>query len=94
MLGMRFPYRRSTTAIGLYLPEKDSIVYGSQKELLKYKNTLTYAVYPNWVEAIKDYKLWQDQNFNLTKRYMEFLEKNYAEDIQYIDKIKRLSLGV
>lgn len=91
MLGMRYPYRRETTAIGIYLPEEDSIVYGTQKELLKYKNRLTYAAYANWIDAIKDYKLWQDQTFNIEKRYMDFLKKNYAEDPLYIDKIRVIS---
>src|SRR5690348_4604256 len=26
MLGMRYPFRRTTTAVGLYLPEKDTII--------------------------------------------------------------------
>jgi hypothetical protein len=91
MLGMRYPYVRSTTAIGIYLPDKDSIVYGTQKELLKYRKVLSYAVYANWKDAIADYKLWQEETFNVEKRYMDFLKKNYAEDPMYIQKIQDMS---
>lgn len=91
MLGMRFPYRRSTTAVGIFLPSKDTIVYGTQKELLVYRKELSYAVYKNWTDAIKDYKLWQDQTFNLKKRYMDFLKQNYAEDTLYISKLNYIT---
>lgn len=91
MLGMRYPYRRSTTAVGIYLPDQDTIVYGSQKELLKYRDKLSYAAYANWMDAVKDYKLWQDQNFNVEKRYLDFLKNNYAEDPRYIEKVKGIA---
>jgi hypothetical protein len=91
MLGMRYPYRRATKAIGIYLPEQDSIVYGDQKELLKYKKVLSYAVYADWRDAIADYKLWQQETFNVEKRYIEFLKNNYAEDPLYIAKIQNIA---
>lgn len=37
LLGMRYPFRRPTTAIGIYLPEEDAIIRGTKEEL---KNTL------------------------------------------------------
>src|SRR5688572_6949197 len=61
MLGMRYPYRRSTTAIGLYLPEQDTIIYGNSASLKKYAKQNNYAVYDKWQDAVKDYKYWQDE---------------------------------
>lgn len=91
MVGMRFPYRRETTAIGLYIPKKDTIIYGTQKELLKYRDVLTYAVYANWVDCIVDYKYWQDEVFDVEKRYLDFLRKNYAADTLYYKKVNKLA---
>lgn len=91
LIGMRFPYKRPTTAIGLYLPDKDSLVFGNQKQLLKFRTNNTYAVYRNWVDCIQDYKYWQESTFNVTKRYLDFLKNNYAEDTLYIKKLIQLS---
>ncbi len=86
--GMRFPVKRSTQAIGLYLPDSDTIIYGSQKDLKKYASKNNYAVYACWQDCVKDYKLWQTQCFNLTEKYLAFLGNFYAEDAGYVTKIK------
>jgi uncharacterized FlgJ-related protein len=91
LLGMRYPFRRKTCAIGIFLPDSNMIIKGTQAELKKYHNRNHYAVYANWEECVRDYKLWQDENFKLTERYLTFLGKYYAEDTQYIAKIKSLS---
>jgi hypothetical protein len=91
LLGMRFPFKRKTTAIGIYLPETNQIIKGSQAELMKYHNKNHYAVYANWQDCVKDYKHWQDQSFKLTERYLLFLGTYYAEDTKYVEKIKKLS---
>jgi len=90
MLGMRYPFKRKTTAAGLYLPETKSIIYGTQKELAQYRTKQTYAVYNTWQDAVADYKLWQDQNFDLSERYLAFLNNLYAEDPDYIAKIRQV----
>jgi len=40
---------------------------------------------------VADYKLWQESNFNVTERYLTFLGKVYAEDANYIAKIKQMA---
>lgn len=91
LLGMRFPFKRKTTAVGIFLPESNLVIKGSQEELKKYRNQNHYAVYENWQDCVKDYKYWQDQTFKVTERYLSFLGENYAEDPLYISKIKQLS---
>jgi hypothetical protein len=90
MLGMRFPFRRNTTASGLYLPEKDTVIYGTAASLKKYAKQNNYAVYLSWQDAVKDYKLWQDEYFRLGDRYLQFLGHVYAEDSSYESKIRTM----
>ena len=91
LLGMRFPCQRKTTAIGIYLPEEDTIIKGTQKELRKYAKKNNYAVYASWTDCVADYKLWQDQCFHLTEKYLTFLGNYYAEDVNYVAKIKKMT---
>ncbi len=91
LLGMRYPFKRTTTAIGIFLPSTNLIIKGNQSELKKYKNQNNYAVYKNWEDCILDYKYWQDKSFKLTERYLNFLGSYYAEDSLYIKKIKSIS---
>jgi len=88
MLGMRYPFRRNTAASGLYLPEKDTIIYGTAASLKKYAKQNNYAVYAHWQDAVKDYKFWQDEYFRLGERYLQFLGHVYAEDSSYEAKIR------
>jgi hypothetical protein len=91
MLGMRYPAKRATAACGIYLPESDTIILGTQPELIKYARMNNYAVYNTWEDAIADYKLWQDANFNVEEKYLDFLGRVYAEDSLYVSKIKYLT---
>jgi hypothetical protein len=86
--GMRFPFKRSTQAVGLYLPESDTIIYGTQKDLKKFASKNNYAVYGCWQDCVKDYKLWQNECFKVTEKYLAFLGTYYAEDEAYVSKIK------
>ena len=90
LLGMRYPFKRQTSAVGIYLPESDTIIIGNQKDLKKYRSKNNYAVYSNWEDCIKDYKLWQDECFKLTDRYVKFLGTYYAEDTRYAEKIQQM----
>ena len=53
-----------------------------------------YQAYCNWRESVTDYVLWQFEN-NVDKlsdeEYLYYLSKKYAEDPQYIEKIKKLT---
>lgn len=91
LLGMRFPCQRTTTAIGIYLPEEDTIIKGTQQELRKYAKKNNYAVYASWTDCVADYKLWQDQCFHLTEKYLSFLGSYYAEDANYVAKIRKMT---
>ena len=91
MTGMRYPFLRQTTATGIYLPDKDTIIIGTNLQLKKYHKMKNYAVYTSWKDGITDYKIWQDECFNVSGRYLEYLGKVYAEDSQYIKKIKQVS---
>jgi uncharacterized FlgJ-related protein len=88
LMGMRYPFRRQTVATGIYLPAKDTIIYGTQASLKKYAKENNYAVYSCWQDAVKDYKLWQTTYFHLADRYLQFLGNVYAEDSAYEQKIK------
>ena len=91
LLGMRYPFKRKTSAVGLFLPESNMIIRGTQQELKKYRLKNHYAVFDNWQDCIKDYKFWQDQSFKLTEKYLTFLGTCYAEDSLYVDKIKKIT---
>lgn len=91
LLGMRFPFRRTTSAIGLYLPATDQVINGSQNDLKKFRTQNHYAVYATWQDCIRDYKHWQDESFKLKERYLTFLGTYYAEDSLYVQKIKKLA---
>ena len=90
LFGMRYPSVRPTTAIGIYLQGKDSIIYGTQKELRKYLKHPTYAVYEHWTESVKDYKLWQDFSFKTRAKYIDFLSRVYATSPTYAREIKKM----
>jgi uncharacterized FlgJ-related protein len=93
MIGMRYPFKRTTTAAGIYIPSLDTVIIGTQKELKKYSRTLNYAVYKRWRDCIADYKLWQEGNFNINRHYISFLGNVYAKDSLYMDKLRRASVG-
>jgi len=91
MLGMRYPAKRATAACGIYLPAKDTIIYGVQADLKKMAAQNNYAVYASWQDAVADYKLWQESNFKMNEKYLEFLGKVYAEDSLYVSKIRKMT---
>ena len=93
MLGMRYAFRRATTATGIYLPAKDTIIYGCSTSLKKYASQNNYAVYACWQDAVKDYKLWQDEYFHLAERYLHFLGNIYAQDAGYENKIRSVMMS-
>lgn len=70
LLGMRYPYKRRTTATGLYIPALDTIIKGNSSSLRKFAKHDQYAVYDNWQNAVADYKLWQESNFNMSEKYL------------------------
>ncbi|HMT28621.1 MAG TPA: glucosaminidase domain-containing protein [Bacteroidia bacterium] len=92
LLGMRYPFKRTTQACGIYLPANDTIILGTQQELKKYAKQEHYAVYTSWQKSIEDYKHWQESRFKVKEKYLEFLGHVYAEDSLYIDKLRAISM--
>jgi hypothetical protein len=90
LFGMRYPGVRKTTAVGLYLQGKDSIIYGNRSDLRPFLKKPTYAVYEHWTDAVKDYKLWQDYSFKTRSKYIEFLSRVYATEPTYAERIREM----
>lgn len=91
LLGMRFPFKRNTSAVGIFLPGENLVIKGKKGDLKKYKSKNNYAVYETWEDCIKDYKHWQESSFKLSEIYLKFLGSVYAEDPLYIAKIKQMT---
>jgi uncharacterized FlgJ-related protein len=69
---------------GMKLPER--------RETTAIGKNRNHATYTDWIQSIKDYKLWQDKMIHRapTKHaYLAYLKRNYAEDKNYINKIKK-----
>jgi hypothetical protein len=93
LMGMRFPFSRPTAACGIYIPSTNKIIYGNKVTLKKFAKQSNYAVYSSWQDAVADYKLWQESNFKVKDRYLDYLGKVYAEDQLYVDKIRTMAEG-
>jgi len=90
LFGMRYPGQRPTSAIGLYLQGKDTIIYGTRAELRPYLRQATYSVYAHWTDSVKDYKLWQDYSFKTRQKYIDFLSRVYATAPTYASRIQEM----
>ena len=79
LFGMRKAYQRPTTHVPINIE-------------VKFKN---YAYYYSWEYSVYDYALWQTAYArNLTENeYLEVLKKTYAEDENYVKKIKSIIYG-
>lgn len=79
LFGMRKAYQRPTTRI----PADIDFYFES------------YAYYHNWQYSVFDYALWQSsfaRNLSETE-YLDLLKRTYAEDDEYISKIKKIISG-
>jgi uncharacterized FlgJ-related protein len=77
-------FTENNNMFGMKLPER--------RETTAVGENRNHAKYTDWIQSIKDYKLWQDQMIHRapTKRaYLAYLKRNYAEDKNYINKIKK-----
>lgn len=73
LFGMKYPRRRKTTS----MEEGDT----------------GYANYIHWTQSVYDYKLWQNQSLKNRKiktqtEYLKHLGRVYAEDKNYIKKLR------
>jgi len=52
-----------------------------------------YAYYRNWIDGVYDYCMWQQNmtyNVSNESEYFAKLEEKYAEDVNYVSKIKEI----
>jgi flagellum-specific peptidoglycan hydrolase FlgJ len=75
LFGMKYPNRRKTTSLG--------------------KSNSGYASYEKWTDSVEDYSLWQQNMLNsrdniTESEYLSLLGRVYAEDKDYVSKIKFL----
>lgn len=75
LFGMKYPRSRKTTSSG--------------------KSNGGYASYNEWVDSVEDYSLWQqdmigDKDEITEEEYLKLLGRVYAEDKNYVKKIKWL----
>lgn len=64
-----------------------------QRETTAIGENRNHAQYTNWLQSLIDYKLWQDKMIHKARNkraYLAYLSRNYAEDKNYIRKIKKL----
>ena len=55
--------------------------------------TLGHAQYDSWVESLYDYALYHNAYLNKLRtesQYYSYLSQNYAEDPQYVSKLKKI----
>jgi hypothetical protein len=75
LFGMKFPVKRQTTSSGI--------------------SNSGYASYEKWTDSVEDYFLWQQNMLNgrdniTESEYLSLLGRVYAEDKDYVSKIKFL----
>jgi uncharacterized FlgJ-related protein len=78
-------FRENNNMFGMKLPER--------RQTTAVGKSRNHAKYIDWIQSVRDYKLWQDQMIHRapTKRaYLAYLKRNYAEDKNYIKKIKQI----
>lgn len=64
-----------------------------QRQTTAIGEQFNHAKYTNWIESLKDYKLWQDKyckEFKSDDDYLNYLSDIYAEDKQYVKLIKQM----
>lgn len=78
-------FRENNNMFGMKLPyRRQTTAVGESRN---------HAKYTDWIQSIKDYKLWQDEMIHKTptkRAYLAYLKRNYAEDKNYIKKIKQI----
>ena len=70
---------------GMKLPER--------RQTTAVGESRNHAKYTDWIQSIRDYKLWQDRMIHRAptkSAYLAYLRRNYAEDKNYIKKIKQI----
>ena len=91
LFGMRYPGKRNTTAVGLYLSKHKKVIKGDKKTLKSHLKFSTFSVYECWQDAVMDYKLWQDATYNGTDNYAKFLKGIYASAPQYAEHVEKMA---
>lgn len=58
-----------------------------------HNSNIGYASYMTWIQSVEDYKLWQlsmmkNRSFESRAEYFDLLSRVYAEDKNYVSKLK------
>lgn len=102
-LNIKFPdivYAQSILESGKYrsaLTKSNNNIFGmkhpTQRPTLSKGEENGYAYFDTWKDCILDYAIYQSRYLNEIKtkeQYFEYLQKSYAEDQNYILKIKQI----
>ena len=78
-------FRENNNMFGMKLPyRRQTTAVGESRN---------HAKYTSWIQSIRDYKLWQDRMIHKAptkSAYLAYLKRNYAQDKNYINKIKKI----
>lgn len=78
-------FRENKNMFGMKLPRiRRTTAIGEQNN---------HAKYTTWIESLVDYKLWQSEvlkKANTKRKYLKYLSENYAQDKDYIHKLKQM----
>jgi uncharacterized FlgJ-related protein len=78
-------FRENNNMFGMKLPYRRATTAVGENR--------NHAKYTDWIQSIKDYKLWQDTMIHRAptkSAYLAYLKRNYAQDKNYINKIKKI----
>lgn len=72
--------KKYNNLFGMRLPRKRKTTAISESES-------KYAIYKDWSESVKDYKLFQEhiiiKGYNTSDKYIEYIDNKYSESIGY-----------
>lgn len=81
-------FRTKNNMFGMKMPGKRSTTATNERG---YKG---YATYKNWVDCVRDYKLYQDyvtKNKNVSKsKYLSIIARSYSESQGYVEKLHKI----
>ena len=78
-------FKENHNLFGMRLPRQRSTTATGEQH--------NHATYTSWRQSVIDYKIWQDRVLTKVKSrraYLKYLDKNYAENKQYVNLIKKM----
>lgn len=81
-----YKFREYNNLTGMKLPKRrETTAVGADRN--------GYSIYEHWKDAVKDYSIWQSYYASELNRkeYLRYLDRVYAEDSLYINKVLRIA---